>query len=206
MHEKDLLAAVLKGPEDQSERWGLFRRRIGLRFHEPVPETFWSSPELVLIAEEIDAVFRGQRDIRTINAEALRHGLRDRALSGRYQGSLQDIEVAMADLVAWGKAASALDFPIACDLFQSAKARQIFYPALKRLIEREQRDVAIEAELDFCRQAVNQAMAITAGRHRSGHTVLTPADAAKEAFSLATAQPSSAPSPSPPASPRWIWT
>ncbi|MFN9485022.1 MAG: DnaB-like helicase C-terminal domain-containing protein [Cyanobacteriota bacterium] len=195
MHEKDLLAAVLKGPEDQSERWGLFRRRIGLRFNEPVPDTFWSSPELALIAEEIDAVFRGQRDIRTINAEALRHGLRERALAGRYQGSLQDIEVTMADLLAWGKAASALDFPIACDLFQSAKARQIFYPALKRLIEREQRDVAIEAELDSCRQVVNQAMAITAGRHRSGHTVLTPADAAREAFSLATAPAEERPKP-----------
>ena len=54
LHEKDLLAAVLCGPDDHRERWGLFRRRIGLRYNEPVPEVLWSSAELRLLAGEID--------------------------------------------------------------------------------------------------------------------------------------------------------
>jgi len=81
LHEKDLLAAVLCGPDDHRERWGLFRRRIGLRYNEPVPEVLWSSAELRLLAGEIDAIFRGQRDVQAINAQALRHGLRERSLA-----------------------------------------------------------------------------------------------------------------------------
>ncbi len=186
-HERNLLTAVLRGPADQVERWGLFRRRIGLRYYnEAVPEALWSTPELRLIAAEIDAVFRGQRDIRTINAEALRQGLRQRASGGRWNGCLQQLEEALAELVAWGEQASALDFPIACELLQSAKARQLFYPALRRLLGREQRDVAITAELEDCRRAVNAAMAITAGRFHSGEPALTCADAAGDCLALAT--------------------
>ena len=155
-HEKDLLAAVLCGSDDQRERWGLFRRRIGLRYNEPVPDSLWSGAELRLVASEIDAMFRGERDVQGINAQALRHGLRERALAGRWQGDLQAVEETLADLIAWGRAASALDFPIACDLFQAAKARQIFYPAISRLLERRGRDRSIAAELQECRKALNE--------------------------------------------------
>ena len=41
-HEKNLLAAVLVGTDDQRERWGLFRRAIGLRFDEVVPGSIWT--------------------------------------------------------------------------------------------------------------------------------------------------------------------
>ena len=194
-HEQNLLAAVLRGPADQAERWGLFRRRIGLRFNEAVPDSLWSSPSHRLIAAEIDAVFRGQRDIHLINAEALRQGLRQRASSGRWAGCLQQVEVALAELISWGEHATALDFPIACELLQSAKARQLFYPALRRLLAREHRDVAIEADLQDCRQALNAAIAITAGRFRNSEPVLTPADAAGECLALATTPQHLRPSP-----------
>jgi len=194
-HEKALLAAILRGPGDQGSLWGLFRRRIGLRFNEPVPEGIWSTAELRLIAGEIDAVFRGQRDITTLNAEALRQDFRSRVRAGRFRGSLQEVEAALAELVAWGQGASALDFPIACDLLQSAKARQCFYPALRRLLAREQRDGPIEAELEDCRRALNEATAITSGRFRQAQPVLAAADAAAECLTLATLPASERPVP-----------
>ncbi|MEB3325768.1 MAG: hypothetical protein VKM17_10605, partial [Cyanobacteriota bacterium] len=110
-HERALLAGVLVGPEDHSPRWGLFRRRIGLRYDEAVPARLWSTAELRLVALEIDAIFRGQRDVRTINAEAIRQDARSRLADGRFQGSLQELEVALADLLGLARLASPLDFP-----------------------------------------------------------------------------------------------
>ncbi|QPN63818.1 hypothetical protein [Synechococcus sp. CBW1004] len=80
--------------------------------------------DLRLVAGEVDAIFRGLRDVRTINAEALRQDARSRLADGRYRDSLQELEVALAELLDAAQHASPLDFPIACDLFQSAKARQ----------------------------------------------------------------------------------
>ena len=185
IQEKDLLAAVLCGSDDQRERWGLFRRRIGLRYNEPVPDSLWSGSELRLVAGEIDAIFRGQRDVRAINAQALRHGLRERALAGRWQGDLQAIEETLAALLEWGRASSALDFPIACDLFQAAKARQIFYPAISRLLERRGRDRSIATELQECREALNEAQALANGRLRQSQPVLTARSTAHQCIALA---------------------
>jgi replicative DNA helicase len=184
-HEQDLLAAMLPGDDDHTARWGQFRRRIGLRYNEPVPVELWSSPALRMVAVEIDAIFRGQRDVHTINANAIRHDLRERSLSGRWEGSLQEMEVALADLLAWGRGASALDFPIACDIFQAAKARQIFYPAMQSLLDRRGRDRAIAAELQECRQALNAAQSIASGRFRQTHIVHSARRTAIESIRLA---------------------
>ena len=185
-HERALLSGVLTGKDDHSPSWGLFRRRIGLRYDQPVPARLWSTPELRLIATEVDAIFRGQRDVRTINAEAIRQDARSRLADGRFRGSLQQLEVALADLLAWAQLASPLDFPIACDLFQSAKARQIFYGAIRSLLSRQQQDGPIQAELHTCRSALNEATALTTGYFRDTRSVLTPADAVREALALAT--------------------
>jgi hypothetical protein len=185
-HERALLAGVLIGKDDHSPRWGLFRRRIGLRYDEPVPARLWSSTELRLVAAEIDAIFRGLRDVRTINAEALRQDARSRLADGRYRGSLQQLEVALADLLASARRSSPLDFPIACDLFQSAKARQVFYGALHQLLARQQLDGPIEAEIQTCRAAVNEATSLTTGYFRDGRSVLSMADGIGECIALAS--------------------
>ena len=185
-HERDLLAAVLAPRQDQRQRWGEFRRRIGLRFDEAVPESLWSAPALRLIAAEVDAIFRGQRDVVQLNGEALRHGLRQRSQGGRWHGAIQQVEADLDALLRWGETLSALDFPIACELFQAAKARRIFYPALRRLLARQDKDLPIEAELKACRDTLNEAIALTAGRFRQAAPVATAADAASEALALAT--------------------
>ena len=185
-HERAVLAGVLVGKDDHSPRWGLFRRRIGLRYDEPVPARLWSTAELRLVAAEIDAIFRGQRDVRTINAEALRQDARSRLADGRYRGSLQQLEVALAELLDSAQRCSALDFPIACDLFQSAKARQVFYGALHQLLERRQLDGAIEAEIQTCRSAVNEATSLTTGYFRDRPSVLSMAEGISECIALAS--------------------
>ena len=48
---------------------------------EPVPGSLWSEPGLRALALEIDALFRGQRDIAVLNAQALREDLQQRALA-----------------------------------------------------------------------------------------------------------------------------
>ena len=186
LHENDLLAAVLAAGEDHSARWGLFRRRMGLRYNEAVPESLWSTAELRLVAGEIDAIFRGRRDVHAINAQAIRHDLRERAAAGRWRGNLQAIEETLADLIDWGKAASALDFPIACDIFQAAKARQLFYPAVERLLARRGRDRPIAAELQECRDALNEAQSLACGRLRQSQPVLSARHTAHQCLALAS--------------------
>jgi replicative DNA helicase len=188
-HEKNLLAAVLIGPGDQRERWGRFRRAIGLRFDEVVPAALWSEPGLRALALEIDALFRGRRDIAVLNATAIREDLQQRALAGRFRGSLQQLETALAELIAWGEDGQPhpeLEFTLACQLFQSAKARAVFYPGLRQLLSRETCDSAIDSELEHCRALLNEATAITAGRFRQSIQICSAADAARECIALAS--------------------
>jgi hypothetical protein len=187
--ETTLLAAVLCGGDDQRERWGRFRRAIGLRFDEQVPGSLWSDAGLRALALEIDALFRGRRDIAVLNATAIREDLQQRALDGRFQGSLQQLETALAEVIAWGSGDQPhpeLEFTLACQLFQSAKARALFYPGLRQLLAREQCDGGIDAELERCRALLNDATAITAGRLRQSLQLCSPADAARECIALAS--------------------
>ena len=188
-HEKNLLAAVLVGSDDQRERWGQFRRAIGLRFDEVVPGSLWSQPGLRALALEIDALFRGRRNIDVLNATAIREDLRQRALDGRFQGSLLQMEEALSEVIAWGDDGlihPELDFTIACQLFQSAKARGLFYPGLRKLLAREQIDTLIDGELESCRALLNEATAITAGRYRQSFQVCRASDAGGECLALAS--------------------
>ncbi len=197
-HEKNLLAAVLVGPGDQRERWGQFRRAIGLRFDELVPGSLWSQPGLRALALEIDELFRGQRDVAVLNATAIREDLQRRALDGRFRGSLQQLEEALREVIAWGEDGQPhpeLEFSLACQLFQSAKARAVFYPGLRRLMAREQRDGGIDAELERCRELLNEATAITAGRFRNQMEICSAADAATECIALASLPEEQRPQP-----------
>ncbi|MEN9768030.1 MAG: Cyanophage [Cyanobacteriota bacterium] len=197
-HEKNLLAAVLVGSDDQRERWGLFRRAIGLRFDEVVPGSIWTQPGLRALALEIDELFRGRRDIDVLNANAIREDLRQRALEGRFRGSLFQMEEALSEVIAWGDDGlihPELDFKIACRLFQSAKARGLFYPGLRKLLAREEIDCSIDGELENCRQLLNSATSITAGRFRQNLQICSEADARRECLALASLPAEQRPKP-----------
>jgi len=197
-HEKNLLAAVLVGTDDQRERWGTFRRAIGLRFDEVVPGSIWTQPGLRALALEIDELFRGRRDIDVLNANAIREDLRQRALEGRFRGSLLQMEEALSEVIAWGDDGlihPELDFKIACRLFQSAKARALFYSGVRKLLAREQIDCSIDGELESCRQLLNAATSITAGRYRQSFQVCTASDAGRECLALASLPADQRPKP-----------
>jgi replicative DNA helicase len=185
-HERTLLAAVLQGRGDQRERWGRFRRAIGLRYDEAVPAALWSDPAHRVLAGEIDALFRGRRDITLLNGQALREELQQRALAGRLSGSLQQLETTLAALMQPDQGGAELEFELACQLFQSAKARALFYPGLRQLLARQGSEGSIDAELEHCRELVNQATAITAGRCRQAMQLCQAADAARESLALAS--------------------
>ena len=196
--EKNLLAAVLIGPGDQRERWGQFRRAIGLRFDEVVPGSIWNDPGLRALAIEIDELFRGRRDIAVLNATAILEDLQQRSLAGRFRGSLQQLQTALSDVIAWGEDGNPhpeLEFTLACQLFQSAKARALFYPGLRRLLAREQSDGGIDTELESCRVLLNEATAITAGRFRQSIQIYTSSDAASECIALASLPADQRPKP-----------
>ena len=196
--EKNLLAAVLIGPGDQRERWGQFRRAIGLRFDEVVPGSIWNDPGLRALALEIDELFRGRRDIAVLNATAILEDLQQRSLAGRFRGSLQQLQTALSDVIAWGEDGNPhpeLEFTLACQLFQSAKARALFYPGLRRLLAREQSDGGIDTELESCRVLLNEATAITAGRFRQSIQIYTSSDAASECIALASLPADQRPKP-----------
>ena len=203
-HEKTLLAAVLLGPADQRERWGLFRRRIGLRFDEAVGENLWSTPALRAIASEIDAIFRGQRDIATINANALREALRERAAAGRWKASSSRRRESLSELIAWGSRLG----PGLSDCLRAVPVRQGPPALLSRPAPPSgegtpgPRHRGRTARL---RQTLNEAIAITAGRFRQSHPSAAPPTPPR-IVELAGLPPSSVRCLSPAASPRWIWT
>jgi replicative DNA helicase len=195
-HERTLLAAVLSGAGDGRERWGRFRRAIGLRYDELVPATLWATPAHRALAGEIDAIFRGQRDITLLHGVALREALQQRALAGRLNASLQQLETALAELMDPEQGGGAeVDFELACQLFQTAKARSLFYPGLQQLLARQGREGAIDAELEHCRALLNQATAITAGRSRQASQLCSAADAAREGLALASLPAEQRPKP-----------
>ncbi len=94
--------------------------------------------------------------------------------------------MALAELVDSAQRCSPTDFPIACDLFQAAKARQVFYGALEQLLQCQQLDGPIEAEIQTCRTAVNGATALTTGYCRDRRSVLSVADGIGECLALAS--------------------
>jgi len=195
-HERTLLAAVLRGAGDGRECWGRFRRAIGLRYDELVPATLWATPAHRALACEIDAIFRGQRDITLLHGVALREALQQRALAGRLNASLQQLETALAELMDPEQGGGAeVDFELACQLFQTAKARSLFYPGLQQLLARKGREGAIDAELEHCRALLNQATAITAGRSRQASQLCAAADAAREGLALASLPAEQRPKP-----------
>ena len=163
-----------------------------------MPGSIWTQPGLRALALEIDELFRGRRDIDVLNVYAIREDVRQRALEGRFRGSLLQMEEALSEVIAWGDDGlihPELDFKIACRLFQSAKARALFYSGVRKLLAREQIDCGIDGELESCRQLLNEATAITAGRHRQSFQVCTASDAGRECLALASLPADQRPKP-----------
>jgi hypothetical protein len=74
--------------------------------------------------------------------------VQQRAADGRFRGSLQQLETALTEVIAWGEDGQPhpeLEFTLACQLFQSAKARALFYPGLRQLQDKTALDGLLSA-------------------------------------------------------------
>jgi len=102
--ERLILGFALHGEQDNSPIWARFRAALGLRPDQSVPDSLWSLPLHQQLSSEIEAIFQGQRDLRTLNGHTLIESTRLRLERGQIQGSLQQIS---ADITALARDASA---------------------------------------------------------------------------------------------------
>ncbi len=69
--ERLILGFALHGEQDNSPIWARFRAALGLRPDQSVPDSLWSLPLHQQLSREIEAIFQGQRDLRTLNGHTL---------------------------------------------------------------------------------------------------------------------------------------
>ena len=162
--ERLILGFALHGEQDNSPIWARFRAALGLRPDQSVPDSLWSLPPHQQLSSEIEAIFQGQRDLRTLNGHTLIESTRLRLERGQIQGSLQQIS---ADISALARDASGLianDLQIAIELLQSTRARTLLKAAGSELELALRRDRCIEQVAQTMLNAIENARALVAGR------------------------------------------
>jgi replicative DNA helicase len=162
--ERLILGFALHGEQDNSPIWARFRAALGLRPDQSVPDSLWSLPLHQQLSSEIEAIFQGQRDLRTLNGHTLIESTRLRLERGQIKGSLQQIS---ADITALARDASGLianDLQIAIELLQSTRARTLLKAAGSELELALRRDRCIEQVAQSMLNAIENARALVAGR------------------------------------------
>ena len=69
--EEVLLAAQVHGDKDNTDTWALVRSRMGLVHGQQFPSQLFTSNGRQKLAQEIDAMFLGDRDVQVINADGV---------------------------------------------------------------------------------------------------------------------------------------
>jgi len=162
--ERLILGFVLHGEQDNSPLWARFRAALGLRPDQPVPETLWSSPVHQQLCSEIEALFRGERDLRRLNGHTLLESTRLRLERGQIQGSLQEISRTIGALSREASGLASNDLQIAIELLQSSRARALLQAAGSELALALKRDRCIERVADDMLRSIENARALVAGR------------------------------------------
>ena len=119
--ETIILGLVLHGNDDNTTRWARFRQAIGLTPSQPVPDRLWTDRTRMQISAEIDATFRGQRDIRQLNSVALVESYRLRVEREQLTGSLQAFSEAVQAMTAEVTGFHQNDFEMAVQILQSKR-------------------------------------------------------------------------------------
>ena len=161
--ERIILGQILKGSRDNSTRWAKFRQTLGLTPDQLIPNSLWSDISNGRIAEEIDAAFTGQRDIKQINGTALIQAYSLRVERGQ-GGSLQAFSMAVQSLVTEAESFVENDFLIAIELLQSKSARKILSTASRQLEFRLKADRPVEDVVSELLKSAQEAKKLVSGR------------------------------------------
>lgn len=167
--ERIILAAALHGDADNGPRWGRFRTAIGLQPSQEVPGWIWSAPGSARVAEEIDAAFRGRRDVRRINGRTLVECFRLRAEREQVAGSLQGFAEAVASLQGDGSFWTENDFAMAIEILQSKRARGALRMIAKELERSLRADLPVEQAVDVASASLDRARDLVRGRLGVSH-------------------------------------
>lgn len=162
--ERIILGWTLTGEADNGSRWARFRGALGLMPNQPIPAELWTDAARLRIAQEIDAAFRGLRDLRQINGRALVESYRLRCERDQVSGSLQAFSQAVAELAGGVEVFVENDFLMAVEILQSKRARA----GLRTLIANVERglraDRPVEQVVAQVSEGVERARALVSGR------------------------------------------
>lgn len=162
--ERLILGFTLHGEKDSSPIWAKFRQALGLRPDQPVPESIWSEATHHRMAEEIDAIFRGNRDVRTLNGRTLIDSYRLRVERDQAHGSVQALSQMVAELRDEAGSFVENDMLIAIEILQSNRARAILKQANLSLEQALRRDRNVETVVSDMLRSIESAKALVAGR------------------------------------------
>ncbi len=162
--ERLILGFTLNGEKDNSPVWAKFRHALGLRPDQPVPESIWSDGLHHRVAEEIDAIFRGSRDIRTLNGRTLIESYKLRVERDQASGSVQALAQTVSALRDEAGSFVENDMLIAIELLQSSRARAILRSANLNLQNALKRDRKVETVVTDMMRSIENAKALVAGR------------------------------------------
>ena len=178
--ETIILGLVLHGEEDNTTRWARFRQAIGLTPSQSVPDRLWTDRTRMQISAEIDATFRGERDIRQLNSVALVESYRLRVEREQLTGSLQEFSAAVAAMTAEVSGFHLNDFEMAVQILQSKRARA----GLKWLLDQLERglraDKPVEQVVELLGEGVEKARALVSGRLGQNHQFDTSASISEQ--------------------------
>ena len=182
-----ILGLALHGEADNSTRWARFRQALGLTPSQAVPDRLWTDATRRQISTEIDATFRGQRDIRQLNSRALVESFRLRVEREQLTGSLQEFSEAVAAMTAEVNSFHLNDFEMAVEILQSKRARAGLKWLLVQLERGLRADKPVEQVVQLLTEGVEKARALVSGRLGQDHQFDT-SDAISEQLEKAMAE------------------
>ena len=162
--ERLILGFALHGEKDNTNVWAKFRQALGLRPDQGIPDNIWTETSHGRLSEEIDAIFRGQRDVRTLNGRTLIDSYRLRVEREQARGSVQALSQVVSELRDEAGGFVENDMRIAIELLQSARAREILKSAGRELEFALKRDRNVETVVSDMNRAIENAKALVKGR------------------------------------------
>lgn len=162
--ERLILGFTLNGEKDNAPIWAKFRQSLGLRPDQSVPESVWSDGVHNRLSEEIDAIFRGNRDVRTLNGRTLIESYKLRVERDQASGSVQSLAQLVSELRDEAGSFVENDMLIAIELLQSSRARAILQAANSNLQNALKRDRKVETVVSDMMRSMESAKALVAGR------------------------------------------